>query len=157
MEGFVTRMVDGTFWKFKAPDYLRLHKLITTISFKNTLQAIANGEFTEYVDSIPDEFLVEVSRVCQWRKNILMEYHQLNNDIEQAYMAIHADVLLNRLKNKSFFDNDKSAYRKDFARITTTNYKHLAPYLFARLDGKPVDPIIWRKHDFSKCEDITNG
>lgn len=130
-EGFVIEFSDGSRFKFKGDRYLELHRLISSISYKNTLKAIAGGSLQTFMDSLPDEFLNEVKR---WKA-----------DIENARDAILQEV------EAVFYDAPKDT-RKDFALWTMKYHKGLAPYLFGRLDGKPLEPMIYRALEDRKDE-----
>jgi len=56
-EGYVVEFSDGDRYKFKGDKYLELHKLISGLSFKHTLEAVASGTVDYIRSQIPDEFL----------------------------------------------------------------------------------------------------
>lgn len=122
-EGFVLEFSDGSLWKIKGDRYIELHRLISTLSFKNTLTAMQSGALTQWLEMIPDEFLSEV----------------------RTWVAEIQSILDNTLQlvEERFAQAPKSS-RKDFALWVTEYQKPYAPYLFARLDNKPLEPIIYK-------------
>ena len=135
-EGFVAVMQDGSRWKFKSEDYLRIHKVISTFSFKNTLAAMANNSLDEWLESVPDEFLGDIRK---WRDAIAQEIQKLDKRIINAWDKLRS------VTNKP---------RKEFATRVQSEYPDLAPYLFRVLDDKPIWDVIFKKHDFSHLENL---
>lgn len=56
-EGFIVRYNDGTQYKIKGDDYLRLHRLVTNLTVKNVFQSWLD----DMPIDIPDEFSQEVT------------------------------------------------------------------------------------------------
>jgi hypothetical protein len=126
-EGFVVEFADGQRFKFKAEEYLRLHKLVFSLSFKATLKAKATGFINEYIGAIPDEFL---ENVMYWDADIESQHARVKADVESAFAQAPKDS------------------RRDFAVWVQANHPRLKHYLFAMLDEKDIDPIIYNKHEF---------
>lgn len=122
-EGFVIEFSDGSRWKIKGDRYLELHKLISSISFKNTLRALQAGTLHEIYDAIPDEFLVTVR---QWVDEIEHDVEEILVVIWEAYHVAPKET------------------RKEFALWVKANHNDIAPYLFAILDDKDVETMIYR-------------
>jgi RNA ligase len=124
-EGFVVTFSDGQRFKMKGAKYLELHRLISSISFRNTLAAVAGGTLQTYLNSLPDEFMGDVR---QWAA-----------EIEQAVIEIRASV-------NAAFDAAPKESRKEFALWVQANIvKDRQPYMFAMLDNRPINPIIYKK------------
>lgn len=124
-EGFVVTFSDGQRFKMKGTKYLELHRLISSISFRNTLAAIAGGTLQTYLDSLPDEFLT---------------------DVRQWAAEIEAEVIRIRTGANVAFDAAPKETRKAFALWVQANIiKDNWPYLFAMLDNRPINPIIYKK------------
>lgn len=123
-EGWVVEFLDGQRFKFKGEEYRKLHKLISGLSFKNTLECVANGTLDQLLSIVPDEFLDEVH---EWIDQIRLIVNQTRQQVEIA------------------FDQAPKNTRKEFALWVMANHKPLSPYLFARLDNKPVEPLIYKK------------
>jgi RNA ligase len=125
-EGWVVEFEDGQRFKFKGVEYLKVHKLIAHLSFKNTLTHITEGNLNNLYDIIPDEFLDEVKG---WAEEI-------NNTIIETEAQV-----------KGIFNLAPKETRKVFAIWVMENHQAIAPYLFAMLDNKPIKPLIY-KHAF---------
>lgn len=127
-EGWVVEFADGQRFKFKGAEYLRLHRLISGLSFKSTLEAYQAGIIGELRASLPDEFLKEVD---QWEEEIKSTLAATLARIEELHGQAPKDT------------------RKDFALWVRDNCPDMQPYLFARLDNKPLEPLIFR-HAFKE-------
>ncbi len=114
-EGYVVEFSDGQRFKIKGDRYLELHRLISGLSFKHTLQAIQNDGLASIMAQIPDEFL-----------------KQFQGWVEE--IACVTDVIEERVQS-AFYHSPKST-RKDFALWVKKEHLDLAPYLFACFDGK---------------------
>lgn len=122
-EGWVVEMSDGSRWKFKGEQYKQLHKMIAGLSFKNTLEACRDGLVDTVRDTIPDEFLGDFE--C-WVSDIRETVSNTKQLVNMVYrQAPKGD-------------------RKTFALWATGEHKELAPYLFALLDDRDIEPIIYR-------------
>lgn len=56
-EGFVLQFRDGTMAKMKAPEYLRVHKIRSSLTIENVADlVIATGDFKSALEQLPDEF-----------------------------------------------------------------------------------------------------
>jgi len=129
IEGYVVEFADGQRFKFKTPEYLRLHKLIFSLSFNGVLSSLRDGTLDGYIAEIPDEFLGDVRR---W-------VSQINTQVE----AVKADV------ERAFSEAPKES-RKDFSVWVQANHSHLKSYLFCMLDGGDIRQSIYVKHEFKK-------
>lgn len=126
-EGYVAEFADGSRFKFKSLAYLKLHKLISTLTLKNVLKAMQAGTIEQILETVPDEFLDETR---QWI-----------NEIEQTIAAIQRDT-------QAAFDIAPKSSRKEFAQWVMTNHQPLRRYLFAMLDEKDIVPLIYQHHDW---------
>jgi len=122
-EGWVVEFEDGQRFKFKGEEYRKLHRLIHTLSFKNTLECMASDSLDELRAVVPHEFFGEVNG---WVAEINKTLVGIINQTEQAFADAPKDD------------------RKTFALWVMENHKPLASYLFAMLDGKPVRPLIYK-------------
>jgi RNA ligase len=127
-EGFVAEFADGQRFKFKGKRYLELHKLISTLSFKNVLAAMESGALEQYLEAIPDEFLTEAR---QWIAQI---------DGTIASEKARLDWI--------FAQSPKDHTRREFALWVNEHHKQDSRYLFALLDNKPLRPIILKHHEW---------
>lgn len=123
-EGWVVEFSDGQRFKFKGDRYMELHKLISGLSFKHTLETMQSGGVSEIRSQIPEEFLPEFDG---WVKEIETVFNETTNAALQA------------------FQNAPKETRKEFAIWTQTNHPALSSYLFALLDGRDITPLIYRQ------------
>lgn len=123
-EGYVAEFADGQRFKFKGEQYKALHRLISGLSFKNTLDAVANGKVDEVRAAIPDEFLGQFN---QWVDEIESRHNSICKAVELGFeMAPKGD-------------------RKEFAIWANKHQATIAPYLFTKLDGRDYAPLIYRR------------
>jgi len=123
-EGYVIEFSDGQRFKFKGDRYRELHKLISGLTFKNTLRAMANNTVADFIGIIPDEFLDEV-------RGWIAEIEAIRDKMKSQ--AVEA------------FDAAPKTSRKDFALwVQSVIVKDSQPYMYALLDGKPIESIIYK-------------
>jgi RNA ligase len=63
-EGFVVHFSDGSIFKFKSEDYMRLHRIIAQFTFKRVLEAVQLGQQEEIRKALPEELIPEFDRYC---------------------------------------------------------------------------------------------
>lgn len=129
-EGFVVRFNNGFRLKVKFEEYVRLHRIITSVSNKNIWEYLKTGQsFNEILEKVPDEFY-------DWVENVRNELCAEFGEIElQAFTD---------MKNKPEGDAKTFAlWAKD------QKYTHV---LFAMNTGKNYEQIIWKmiKPEFRK-------
>lgn len=61
-EGFVVHFSDGSIFKFKSEDYMRLHRIIAQFTFKRVLEAVQKNEEEEIRKALPEELIPEFDR-----------------------------------------------------------------------------------------------
>lgn len=125
-EGFVLEFSDGSRWKLKGDRYREIHKLISQISYRNVLRAMQNNALDTWIEAIPDEFLADV---LAWSQEIESELKRRIIEIEAA------------------FDDAPKDDRKTFALWVNKHQRKLAPYLFARLDNRPLEALLFKDMD----------
>lgn len=122
-EGWVVEFADGQRFKFKGDEYCKIHKLISGLSFKFVLENHQAGTLNQALEVIPDEFKDEVNG---W-------IDEIDNTVLDVIQEVEEVLELAPKTN-----------RKDFALWVMEFHKNLAPYLFAKLDGKDILPIIYK-------------
>lgn len=127
-EGFVLRYTDGERYKVKGEQYKIAHKLMTGISFKRVLEAVASGVYEQMIEGLPDEFLT----------TILGYYNRIADTREEVSARIY-----------DLFGQAPRGSRKEFALWCKANCSDDQGYMFAVLDGKELAPLIY-KHEFKK-------
>lgn len=124
-EGFVAEFSDGQRFKFKGDRYLELHRLISNLTFKNTLKAFAENRHAEVRAQLPDEF---VGQFDQW----IFEIKTIIDSTTKRIYSVY--------NNCEIFEDKKS-----FAIWVMKNHKDISYYLFALYDGKPISRMILEK------------
>lgn len=123
-EGYVIIFNDDMRVKIKFNEYVRLHRIMTGFSERRVWDLLRNGE-TVNLTGVPEEFAKEVED-CQ--DDFMSKYNFYLETSEYIFQA-----------------TNKTKSRGDIARKWTKHNPNMAPILFAMLDGKEVDDIIWRK------------
>jgi RNA ligase len=119
-EGFVVKFKNGLRLKIKFAEYLRLHRIITGVSNLTIWEHLSEGRsFEELLDKVPDEFYAWVKKTID---DLMTQYNTILSDSTQSFKQLDT--------------------RKDTAVYFQTQ-KHPS-ILFAMLDGKPFDKIIWK-------------
>ena len=134
-EGYVLKFSDGLRVKIKGEEYVRLHRLITGFSNKSIWELLANHQpFDELLEKVPDEFYEYV--------------RQTKYDLEQSFLNIVSELHAEWEASKMQLPTNPT--RKDYAEVFK-KCEHTS-LLFAYLDGKPHDQMIWKmvKPKFAK-------
>lgn len=63
-EGFVVHFSDGSIFKFKSEDYMRLHRIIAQFTFKRVLEAVQQHQQEEIRRALPEELIPEFDNWC---------------------------------------------------------------------------------------------
>jgi RNA ligase len=63
-EGFVVHFSDGSIFKFKSEDYMRLHRIIAQFTFKRVLEAVQQHQQEEIRRALPEELIPEFDEWC---------------------------------------------------------------------------------------------
>lgn len=122
-EGFVAVFHDGSRFKFKGAEYLRLHRLIAGLSPKSAVEAVRDGRVEAVRDAVPTSLRVE------WDGWVAFTEYELH----------HTAILAREMM--AFAPEED---RKTFALWANRHGDLLRPLLFALRDGKPLEPIIFR-------------
>lgn len=132
-EGFVVLFPDQDIrvkWKF--PEYLRLHRIITNVSSLSIWEALAAGTGLEvFIDHVPDEFY-------QWVKETA---HGLQERFDLLLQEATDDFtwIMKKVRRPSVDPKQ----RKEFARLATeTPWPAL---MFGLYDGRDMSENIWKR------------
>lgn len=134
-EGLVlTRVSDGAMLKIKQEDYLALHRVIFGLNARKLWQLIVDGEDVDnYIAALPDEFQ-DWARGEVWIMEQDVQF--LLGNIEAKYHHVVDEL------NHEYGDNAWT--RGDFAqKVRDYEFKS---YLFLLLDGKDIEPVVWRNN-----------
>jgi hypothetical protein len=128
-EGFVLFYPEENVrMKIKFPEYVRLHRIITGVNEIALWEMLRDDKpFDELLEKVPDEF-------HQWVKNVV-------NKLVNEYNAIVGQCYKDRIKMDLTVGDD--ATRKEIALFIQKNCQYPS-VMFAKLDNKPLGPIIWR-------------
>lgn len=155
-EGFVIRFASGVRAKCKFVEYQRLHKILTGITAREVwkfagvetlaaafddkqlaqafgvpvsevaaLRAIEGGPLSAMLEKVPDEFDIWVRGV---RRDIAVE-------VDGLAAAVAAEF-----SGRSHLTGDRGAFAKSTAGLAKT----VRSGLFLALDGRPIEPLLWR-------------
>jgi RNA ligase len=126
-EGFVAFFADGQRFKFKSAAYLELHKLVFGLTFRAALESVRDGKVEAIRQIVPEELRAEFDG---WVGQIETRIAEVRTEVAEALAEAQAAGI--------------TADRKAFALWAAERYPALRVYLFAALDGKPLEPIIFR-------------
>ena len=126
-EGFVALYADGQRFKFKSAAYLELHKLVFGLTFRAALESVRDGKVEAIRQIVPEELRAEFDG---WVGQIETRLAEVRAEVAAALAEATAAGI--------------TADRKAFALWAAERYPALRVYLFAALDGKPLEPIIFK-------------
>jgi hypothetical protein len=127
-EGFVIKFSNGERMKIKGEEYLRLHRIMTTISTKSVWEILLNDECVEdYLVDVPDEFF-----------DIIKEYE---NELRDNFINLETEHIniFRAIQAMGYREIDK---RREFAEVA--NESKIPSVLFSMLDGKDYSKAIWQ-------------
>lgn len=120
-EGFVIKFENGFRFKLKFEEYKRLHRIMAQVSNKSIWENMMyNQPLDEMLELVPDEFY---EWVRETRDDFLKKYETI-----EAIAKSEFKVLEDRKTTAAYFLNECTHPR----------------ILFAMLDNKPYDTMIWR-------------
>lgn len=122
-EGLVVEFNNGSFWKFKSPEYCRVHKFLSSINFKNILEAVKDGSIDDILTLVPEHFEEEVNAIVE--------------DIRTTIINLITEI-------EEKFQLSPKESRKTFAQWVMSTHPELQSYLFARFDEKDLLPVIYK-------------
>ncbi len=129
--------------KLKFTEYLRLHRLVTGVSPKRIWEALSQAhlkaDLDEYINNSTPWFNKFVTK---WITALRREYDRLMGEAHTRYQV--ADLEIRNRHNQVFVN--PTALRKEYAeKFTKPENKEFSGILFAMLDAKDVDKIIWKQ------------
>lgn len=135
-EGLVVYDPDtGHRVKIKQEDYIRLHRVITGLNARVVWEHLAAGRpLVELLDPLPDEFHVWTIDVAEQLSSQVSTWQQEASEVFEAVMA--------RLDLAPGGPVDRED-RKRFAQHAVNHPLKWA--LFALLDGKTIEPGLWKQ------------
>jgi RNA ligase len=123
-EGYVIRQGDRMV-KWKRPDYIDLHRLISNLSEKSVWSSLSHGKTAgEICEDLPDEFHGYVKETAA---QLEAKFTYAKHAAEETFLNIQAL---------------KPVDRRAFAMLASKSPQRA--YLFSMYDGKPIDDAIWK-------------
>jgi RNA ligase len=142
-EGFVVKFSNGDRMKVKGEEYMKLHKLITSVSTTAIWEMLSEGrDVLELLKEVPDEFFNKIKMYVR--------------DLKYTYLSLseYAGKTHDGFRYGKFGDKDPEPTKKEFAEfLSMNNYNPIIKALcFAMWDKKNYDKIIWKhiKPEFRK-------
>jgi RNA ligase len=142
-EGFVVKFSNGDRMKVKGEEYMKLHKLITSVSTTAIWEMLSEGrDVLELLKEVPDEFYNKIKMYVR--------------DLKYTYFSLseYAGKTHDGFRYGKFGDKDPEPTKKEFAEfLSMNNYNPIIKALcFAMWDKKDYDKIIWKhiKPEFKK-------
>ncbi|WP_083619683.1 RNA ligase [Mucilaginibacter sp. OK098] len=124
-EGFVIKFKSGLRVKIKLAEYLRLHRIVTGVSNLVIWEHLSEDRsFEDLLEKVPDEFYEWVKKTIEGLKG---QYSEILADSKSSFQQLDAGIHTNRRETAMYFQSQK-----------------YPAVLFALLDDKPVDKIIWK-------------
>ena len=129
--------------KLKYVEYLRLHRLATAFSPKRVLEALANGWDSVLDDAINNSPQHISHFIRKWRFALEEEKNRLLNQAAKIFDEV--DGRVTQEMGTPSTAADFILLRKKFAaEFTAPGNKLYSGILFAMLDGKDVNQVIWK-------------
>lgn len=137
-EGFVVRFSDGTRYKIKGEEYLKVHRFISHFSFKRVLEAYQEGSEAVSVISkaCPSMMEQEFINMCEY---IELTVSQISYTVEEAHREIMIRI------GQFGVSHGSREYNKVYAALVLEQWGYVSPYLFARRDGKDYKALILKR------------
>lgn len=124
-EGYVVRFENGFRVKVKGERYVYLHKIISGISTRMVWEHLSSdSDFGEMLELIPDE-------CAEWVKE------------QREKLAASYEVIAKAAQLAAFDVKDMSTRREQAGHILL-HHRLYSSAVFAILDGKNIEPIIWK-------------
>lgn len=130
-EGVVVHHLGyGSRVKIKQEDYILLHRIITGLNARSVWEVLKdpNKDLIELYSAVPDEFHHWISDVDS----------ALTNLVEARYQQVVNEFYL-------VLDSVETDDRKEFAQYTMKTYPQDSKYMFALLDGRSIDELLWNE------------
>lgn len=125
--------------KMKYQEYLRLHRLVTQVSPKAILEMLQSG-WTSEIDELLNnstKWMAEWTR--KWKTILEQTYEEINEKVITYYAIAQTAV-----GDPNKYEN-LGALRKAWAlQFTSDRMKWVSAILFAKLDGRDINPYIWK-------------
>ena len=128
--------------KVKYIDYLRLHRMVSGVSAKAIFKCLAHypesytGDLQDWLDNSTPWF---ADFVKKWKRALETRYEEIHVRVSKTYLE------LCQIAKEDVRIYDRIWTRKEWAeRFTASGNKDISGVLFGMLDGKDIEPIIWK-------------
>ncbi len=128
VEGIVITLRDGRMVKIKQEDYVALHKIVCGMNERVVWERLGAGETAEQIcEQIPDEF-------HDWVKSVAKTLRE-----KQQAIAMRTWAWFNTITQALPLGFERKAFAIEACKLP--EYR---PYLFALLDDKGANEMIWK-------------
>lgn len=140
MEGSVVHYADGSAFKIKSEDYLRIHRARSRLTFNRVLESFQQGKSMEFKKTIEEELWPMFDAF----------YDDIARQVSQhvTNICLYAEMVCEQLGRNLL--NDPSSARRELALAINTNDlipKTYKRFVFLRFDGKLTVEKIAQKLD----------
>lgn len=136
-EGFVFHWPCGTMAKVKFDEYLRLHRIVSSLSPRLVLEYLCDrGEVETLVAGIPEEH-------AEWVRRVASRIEEIRDRIIEVTSREFADIVLSMPPHVCEAADKMRVSRAAFAKLAKeSDYPEI---LFRNLDGRPSDELVWKR------------
>jgi len=125
--------------KVKYVDYLRLHRMIATVSPKAIFKCLSEGTRDDLQEWLNESTPWFNRYVAKWVRALEYRFKEIDDRAKNMYDALVA------ICKEDVWWNNRLWTRKDWAlRFLAEGNKDISAVLFAALDGKDTDKVIWK-------------
>lgn len=127
-EGYVLKYSNGFRVKVKFSEYVRLHKILSTISEHSIWELLYNeGNVNSILEQLPDE---QDKWLREMNNTFLTKYSEIENEVVSLYEEV------------KYLKDDKKEYALKV--LNDSKYKKYSSILFNIKDGKNYSKMIWK-------------
>jgi len=123
-EGYVVEFSDGQRFKFKGDRYRELHRLISGLTYKNTVKALQAGTIDYIRSQVPEEMLADFDG---WLFDINTRVMEIGSRVRMMMAQAPRDD------------------RKTFALWVRANCQDISALMFRTYDGQSVQDLVYKQ------------
>jgi hypothetical protein len=158
-EGFVVHYDDGSIFKFKSEDYMRLHRILAHFTFKRVLEAYQEGTHEEIRKSLPEELIPEFDK---WFDTINAHVNIIVNNVAKHCSEAPQETRAQFAQHLQTYHRGTDVLKFGFKWLDISNEEKLkwgpdfwASFTHAKLFGVILDNL--RVADFNIKEKNIDG
>lgn len=133
-EGFIVRLDSGLMVKIKYPKYLELHKAKYSFSKKKIWESMIDGNFSETLASLPDEFHDDAKAM---KKDIENKQKKILNSVDEEISRIPDSIIDRKSKAIWIQKNVKDKYIRSLV-------------MAKELSGNPIEHSVLKRLKIGK-------